>query len=147
MMSFPSLSNLHCLTWSIHQHAPFTREKGPILSCCPKALQEGQYHWQHEQGLRTFAEIICSAITGGQNPLSKPSSSEPKRSHGQDPGQQQGFSTMHRIDSWQWIWEGNSDSLSTLPRQPSHLSHLTPLSQWLPQQSLESKVLASGARV
>ncbi|KAF0041666.1 hypothetical protein F2P81_005198 [Scophthalmus maximus] len=34
-----------------------------ILSCCPKALGEGQYNWHHDQVLKAIAEAISNGIT------------------------------------------------------------------------------------
>ncbi|GAA6088619.1 uncharacterized protein LOC109140547, partial [Tachysurus ichikawai] len=61
----PSPSNLY--TWGLVDTpgCVLCQRKGTlehILSCCPRALGEGRYHWRHDQVLITIAESIQATI-------------------------------------------------------------------------------------
>ena len=62
----PSPSNLFCWGLAETPACPLCQRRGSlehILSCCPKALGEGRYHWRHDQVLRVIADVISTGIS------------------------------------------------------------------------------------
>ena len=61
----PSPSNLH--TWGIAETpaCPLCSKRGTlehILSCCTRALGDGQYSWRHDQVLKIIAEVFIARL-------------------------------------------------------------------------------------